>query len=318
MSAQEDLKSRFGSVGEGGTSFFRRFQVVKPSDAANDWTPTADTELLTKARLGTEMPELKGAFCRRYVLFDSMGTSDFIVDAIYEAPTALDPGFGGAWHVRIAGSLDVQYTEIVRPTEEEEAADPPLRPYLVGPLDYKAVILADDPIPATAEFYTLGGPGGRRLYTPGPRETTRRLIEGMDFYPPAMTLTCTKKFPKTEALRTMKIASHHGGVNWDAVNLLEKAWFTRGQLMLSDFEINDVPGTDQNEPVAQDVSITFAARLDGWQHTVVHTYRDESKLATVAEIVWYENGHPHGVVEPVIEDLRRQPWRKFSGFLGGL
>lgn len=319
MSANEPLDSGFGSVGEDGTSFYRRFLVIKPNNAGPKWHPTKDDELLVKAELGTEWPKLKGALCTRHELIDNPGggTNVFTVDAIYESPTALDPGFGGAWKVEITFSLDVAFTYVVRTTEAERNETPPLQPHIVGPLRYQRLVTY--PLPDHAEEYTAGPPrdDAVKLYTMKGRDEADRIAEGMEWYPPVTTMVCNRKFAPAEMLRSMKIRSHHGCVNSKPVNILGRMPFLRGELMLADGHVTEVPSADADKPIAQNVQLVFVSRVDGWQYAFVHTYSDENETGAAGAIVWYK-GTDSRKAEPVIETVRRQPWADFNGFMEGL
>lgn len=327
MSATEPLASGFGGVGEGGTSFYREFLVIKPSDAKDDWHPTKDEDLLLKAGLGTEWPKLKGALCVRHELIDNPGggMNAFTVHAIYEAPTTLDPGFGGAWRVEITFSLDVAWTYVVRPSEEERNETPPLEPYIVGSLkflEYADRPQSPWPLPVGAEEYTVGPPGddALKLYTKKKRDKADRIPEGMEWYPPVTTITCSRKFAPATMLRNMQIRSHHGRVNSSPINLLGRMPFLRGELMLADGRVVEVPSSSPKEPIAQNVTLVFVSRAGGWQHEVVHTYSPENETGTAGAIVWYTQSNPNsgGKARPVEEEVRRVLWAEFGGFLEGL
>lgn len=324
----ELLESRFGTSGESGASFTRRFMVVATVDAQGninepaDWDPRTDSGLEQKAQFGTEFPALRGALCRSYTLVEKIGTNLFIVDALYDVPTATDPGWGGGWTVSIAGSLGTDFTDVERLTPQEIADGK--EPKIVGPYAYKRVEgqktlpSADDNV-----FFTVTGSDAKdvELFVPRRENKLQRKVVGMEYYPPVATVTCVKRFEEAEVLRSMKILNHLGVVNSEDVNIEGRAFFFRGQLMLTDAPgIDEVRTTSKTKPIAQVVTLVFSARMDSWQYQTVHTYSDENEATLNAAIVRYKqnNPEPGDKIRNVEEEFRRQPWGNLNDFMSGL
>lgn len=323
MSAFELLESRFGTPG----AFNRRFLVTAPDPLPVNWDPRDDTELKQKAGKGTEFPAIPGALCREYALVEKHGTNLFIVDAVYNVPTAADPGLGGDWIVSISGSLDTDFTDVERLTPQEKADG--IEPKIVGPYAYKRV-KGQIPEPNTADhiFFTVTGSDGKdvELFVPRKESKRRRIPVGMDYYPPVAAVTCVKRFDAASLLRNMTILNHLGAVNDRDINILGRVVFFRSQLMLAAAPgIDEIRTSDRDKPIAQVVTLVFSARMDSWQYRTVHTYSDENETSISAAIVRYKPDQPTDdddgtvhPVEPVEEEFRRQPWLDLDAFLRGL
>lgn len=330
MSANELLDTRGGQVGLDGTTYARRFEVIAPDpDPANwpaDWDSRTDEELLTKAGIGTELKAIPGAFCRGYRQVAKFGTHIFHVDAIYDVPSLLRPGAGGGWVVDVDVGLDTDWTAVVRPTDEEIREG--IEPFVVGPLDYQPKPKDDVP-PAGTEWsdwlmFTVTDSKGKEQELIAPRDPNkqRRIVEGMDWYPATMTITCSKVFDNISVSRTMIIGNHAGGVNDQVISVLGRAFFGRGQLMLAGARLIEIrnPRPVKSIPKVHSVTLRFDGRLGTWQHAIVHTYSDRTNTDISSAIVKWQAGNPNpnDKVRVVSEDIRRQHWVNMSGFLEGL
>lgn len=312
MSAVEYLDSRLGVVGTNGTSFARRFLVTLPAEGGVE--PAYDSELRDLAPLGSSFRGMPGALCQDYNVVFKHDKTHYDVEALYGVPSILNPDFGGAWRVEMTGNLDVQFTDVVRLTEEERSGEED--PLIVGPLDYKEVIFGPQlpgPPDADFNFFTTTNYKGEKIRLKALKKNPQRKIVGMDYYPPASVVTCARRFEDANALRSMKIMAAKGAVNNGDFNILGRAVFTKGQVILADHKIVEIIGNKQDQPLEHEITLAFAIRSDTWQHAVVHTYTDNKEAEPASSIVWWKDDP-----RPVEEEFRRQFWFNFEGFLEGL
>ncbi len=320
MSASELLKNnRLGTIGDEGISFIRTFQVVNPTDD-NGVTVDArkDAELRQLAAPGTGLVGLEGAIARSYTLTQTWGTNIFEVVVNYSAPSALNPGLGGRWHMRMFGFSDSEFV-MTMPQTKKEVADG-VGALVVGPWAYKRF---PDIGPAQADERLFNAGKTKRLVMKGDREDWTRKPVGMDRFVSTGTIVYTRIFPDATPRRLTEIINKGDLVNEDRVALqgFGKNTFPRGTLMLTDHEVEEEIGTVFGEAIIHRVSLTFGYRPEGWQHAVVHTYRDEDTADENETPVTYGPRWPDDASlqsKPVIEEFRRQFWTKLNGWMESL
>lgn len=321
MSATEYNDSRLGVAGTNGTNFARRFLVTSPTDANGaSVEPAFDSELRQKAPLGSDFRGMPGAVCTDYAVVFKHDKTKWDVEALYGVPSILNPGSGGAWRVEMTGNLDVQFTDVIRLTEAERSGEKD--PLAVGPFAYQPIVFGPQlPAEDFLWFTTTNSKGEEiELKVPKDPKKQRRVIVGMDYYPPASVVTCVRRFEDANALRSMKVMAAKGAVNDDDFNILGRGVFTKGQVILADHKIVEIVGSKQDQPLEHEITLAFAIRLDTWQHAVVHTYSDDNETGAAGSIVFWKDNNPNvgDKARPVEETFRRQFWFKYGGFLEGL
>ena len=318
MSANELLKNnRLGTIGDEGISFIRTFQVVNPTDSGGVTVDARfDAELLQKAApgAGASVIGLEGAIARSYTLVETWGTNIFEVVVNYSAPSALNPGLGGRWHMRMFGFSDSEFVMTVPQTKKEVAEKVPA--LVVGPWDYKRIS------PSTIPSLSFkAGDTNLEMRGTDMKKWTRKPV-GMDRFLPTGTVVYTRIFPDATPRRLTEIINKGALVNEDRVALqgFGKNMFPRGTLMLTDHEVEEEIGTVFGEAIIHRVSLTFGYRPEGWQHAVVHTYRDEDTADENETPVTYGDAWPDTPLQgqPVIEEFRRQFWTKLNGWMESL
>ena len=321
MSANEQYENfRLGT----GQSFDRVFLVREPTDANGVTTdPIFDDELLTKAAAGTSVWDRPFAIAGLPRVTWSQGTNHTVVIP-YRAPSALTPGFGGEWRLSISASPDSERMDVTRPTAREIAEG--IDPVIVGSYMYQPEDSATtSPAPSGAPWEEYQAGDLNLILDPATK--AKRKAVGMDILTSNSQYTFRRQFIDNRSSRIVELDARHVSVNEDDVNLPKTGLvFSPRQLILWSWTVDEVSGTDINNPVVHNVSVTFASKYEGWQHRFFHTYTDTNATSVGAAIVKIRGNQtplpggtesaPEGT--PVGERFRRQYEIYFNGWLEGL
>lgn len=320
MSAEEKLEDvRLGT----DTEFSRLFIVTNPVDASGATVDVPfDSELIQKAGFGTSVSSRPGAFAGRPNVVESFDNFAFMVEVPYKAPTALNPGLGGAWHMRMSGGLESLRTDVELLTPEEIADG--IVPTVVGAFDFRRADTTVTVLPPNAPVptYFTAGKDGIRLQMPNQDPATwKRIPVGMDREVAIDSITLSKIFNDASESRISDILSHRGRINSDTMSLpgLRTGAFAPEQALLSGYELDNVVGGNSDDPLVHSISLTFTIRSDGWRNPLVHTWTDPDVAGSASVVVLTESAFgPHEAGEPVIDNFRRQFQIPFNGWLEAL
>jgi len=318
MSANEQYEDyRLGT----GQFFDRVFIVEAPTRDGVACDPIFDDELLTKAAPGTGVWDRPFAIAGLPRVSWSDGTTHTVV-VPYSAPNLLTPGFGGEWQLSISASPDSERMDVTRPTarEIEEGIDP----VIVGPYLYQVgVPVASSPSGLPWQEYTAGDLD----LMLDPATKAKRKAYGMDVLTSNCQYTYRRQFIDNRPTRIVELDARHVCVNEDEVSLPKTGLLFRPrQLILWAWTVDEATGTEPNNPVVHNVSVTFASKYVGWQFDYYHTFTDPNAISVGAAIVKIRGNQtpmpggtdpaPEGTA--VGERFRRQFEIYFNGWLEGL
>lgn len=322
MSANELYRDqRLGTA----QSFRRLFLVLSPTRGGRTVDPRFDDELRTKARPGTSVAGLPFAIAGQPNLIESFDGTKFLVEVPYDAPSRLQPGFGGEWRLSISASPDTERRDTVRRTQEEIADK--VEPVIVGAYPYRRADSATTSPAPSGEPWEEYKAGDVDLIL-DPADKAKRIPVGMDVLTPNDAITFIRRFPDNRPGRIMELYGRHLTVNSDEVGFTKlgtRVFFPR-QLILWSYDVTEENVGEPNTPIVHDVSVTFAAKPSGWQKEFFHTYTDPNATSVGAAIVktrgsetklpGAEDPSPDGT--PVGERFRRQFEIPFNGWLESL